>query len=207
MISNALYLLLGQGFLLIASVNVVVGLQNLFILSQAVRRQHLFAIAATCTLCDLLLLTLGLAGVATSISQNELFQSLALWLGLGFLLYYGSRSLFAACTTSSLLTEASATPGNSLRSALAMTVAVTLFNPVTLLSMVTLIGSVSSRYPFHDRLYFGVGALCASALWFFGLTYGAARVAPCLRHPRMGRLLDFSSGVLMWGLAGSMFWQ
>lgn len=50
-----------------------------------------------------------------------------------------------------------------------------------------MIGTTSSRYPIDERLYFGTGAVLASALWFFTLTYGASRLTPLFRHRAVWR--------------------
>ncbi len=57
---------LSQGFLLRASIIIAFGPQNLFILRQGLRRQHLFATALFNTLADVLLISLGVGGLSAS---------------------------------------------------------------------------------------------------------------------------------------------
>ena len=48
-----------HGFLLYAGIVVAFGPQNLFVLQQGLRRQHLFVTALLCTLADLFLIGIG----------------------------------------------------------------------------------------------------------------------------------------------------
>ncbi|HEX6953869.1 MAG TPA: LysE family transporter, partial [Agromyces sp.] len=50
---------LGLGFSLI----VAIGAQNVFVLRQGIRREHVLAVVGVCALSDLLLITAGIAGV------------------------------------------------------------------------------------------------------------------------------------------------
>ncbi|MFC2278199.1 MAG: LysE family transporter [Cardiobacterium hominis] len=47
----------------------------------------------------------------------------------------------------------------------------------------------------------GTGAVAASALWFFGLGFGARLLLPLFRQPLTWRLLDAAIGVVMWLIA------
>jgi len=67
-----------------------------------------------------------------------------------------------------------------------------------------MIGTTSGRYPIDERIFFGIGAVMASALWFFTLTYGASRLTPLFRRISTWRALDLISGCLMSSLALSL---
>ncbi len=54
------------------------------------------------------------------------------------------------------------------------------------------------------RGLFLLGAVSASALWFFALGYGARLLIPLFRRPVTWRLLDGIIGVIMWGIAYSL---
>ncbi len=84
---------------------------------------------------------------------------------------------------------------------------VSLLNPHALLDTVVLIGGLSARLDAPGRLSFGMGAVLASALWFFSLSLGGRLLAPVLGRPVAWRVLDALVCLIMWalavGLAGS----
>ena len=53
---------LGLGLSLI----VAIGAQNLFVLRQGIRREHVFLVAAICAVSDAVLIALGVSGVGSS---------------------------------------------------------------------------------------------------------------------------------------------
>ncbi|HEY9548412.1 MAG TPA: LysE family transporter, partial [Kiloniellaceae bacterium] len=69
---------------------------------------------------------------------------------------------------------------------------------------VVLLGGVAARYPAGERLAFALGAMLASCLWFYGLGYGARRLAPLFASQRAWRLLDGFVGAVMAALAVSL---
>src|SRR3546814_9300238 len=64
------------------------------------------------------------------------------------------------------------------RAAVLTALALSLLNPHVYLDTVVLLGGVAARYPAGERLAFALGAMLASCLWFYGLGYGARRLAP-----------------------------
>ena len=79
--------------------------------------------------------------------------------------------------------------------------AFSLLNPHAYLDTVVIIGSVGAKFPTPERLWFGVGAMTASTLWFFGLAYGAGRLSPLFQRPATWRALDVFIGCVMWLIA------
>lgn len=195
-----------QGFGLGAGLIIAIGAQNAFVLQQGLRRQHVFATAAICALCDAALILLGVAGLGAVITQSAHLTAVATWGGAAFLFVYGARSFWSALRPGTLDAEQSTLPGSTLRATLLAVLGVSLLNPHVYLDTVVLVGSVGGRYPAGDRVAFAAGAMTASCLWFFGLAYGAARLAPLFRRPLAWRLLDLGVGAIMWAIAASLVW-
>jgi len=76
---------LGLGFSLI----IAIGAQNLFVLRQGIRREHVFAVAAICALSDLALIVVGVSGVGAVLEAVPWLIDLVRWAGAAFLLGYG----------------------------------------------------------------------------------------------------------------------
>ena len=195
-----------QGFMLCASLVVVFGPQNLFLLQQGLHGRYLFATACACTLVDLLLISLGVGGVGRAISANPQMLLVATLVGIGFLFGYGVRAFriaWCGCSASNHLARHNSNIG--LKGTLLTALSFSLLNPAAYIDTLLMIGSASGHYPLDERILFGVGAALASALWFFTLLYAASRLTPLFRHAMAWRLLDVVSGSIMFGLAGSLF--
>lgn len=192
----------GQGLGLGAGLIVAIGAQNAFVLRQGLRRQHALTAALVCFLCDAALIALGVAGFGRVVSSTPVLTALAAWGGAVFLFAYGLRAFLAAARAQGL--EVTTGAAISRRSVVLTTLAVSLLNPHVYLDTVVLLGSVGGQFAGAARTAFGLGAVTASAGWFFGLASGAARLGPLFRRPAAWRVLDALIGVVMWSIAASL---
>ena len=181
---------------------VAIGAQNAFVLSQGIRRNHHLMIALICIVCDAIFISAGVAGLGGVISDNPNLSQWAAWGGAGFLIFYGLRSLLSALRGGCL--DANDQVERSLRAAIMTTLAVTLLNPHFYLDTVILMGSVSSQFYGQGRLYFLVGAVSASILWFIGLSFGGQILAPLFTKEISWRVLDSVVCATMWTIAASL---
>lgn len=85
---------------------------------------------------------------------------------------------------------------------LGVVLALTWLNPHVYLDTVVLLGSVSAQY--RDRLWFALGAICASFVFFFSLGYGARLLAPLFARPRAWQVLDLLIALVMWAIAARL---
>jgi L-lysine exporter family protein LysE/ArgO len=76
---------LGLGFSLI----IAIGAQNLFVLRQGIRREHVFAVAAICALSDLALILVGVSGIGAVLQAVPWLVEVIRWAGAAFLVVYG----------------------------------------------------------------------------------------------------------------------
>ncbi len=196
-----------SGFALGASLIIAIGAQNAFVLRQGLRRRHVFAVAVLCAAIDAALISLGAGGFGAVIATHPTITSVAAWGGVAFLAFYGARSFLAALHPGALDSGADTDDaGTSLRAVVLATLAVSLLNPHVYLDTIVLLGSVAAQYPADVRLFFALGAMCASAVWFFSLAYGARLLAPLFARPIAWRALDVLVGCVMWWIAGSLAW-
>ncbi|HEX4203104.1 MAG TPA: LysE/ArgO family amino acid transporter [Ktedonobacteraceae bacterium] len=195
-----------QGFGLGASLIIAIGAQNAFVLRQGLKKQHVLVVASLCTLCDAVLIALGVGGLGTIITALPILTIVATWGGAIFLLVYGFRSFRAAMVSEKLDTHDTSTQPARLRDTVLAVLAFSLLNPHVYLDTVVLIGSIGAHYHSAGRLFFGLGALLASFCWFFSLAYGARWLAPLFRHPLAWKILDGVVGCIMWFIAASLIW-
>ena len=191
-----------QGLGLGAGLIIAIGAQNAFVLRQGLKKQHVFLVAFVCTLCDAALITLGVAGFGSVVSSRPLLTQAAAWGGAVFLFIYGLRAFWAVFKVRGL--EAQGGAALSGRDAVLTTLGVSLLNPHVYLDTVVLLGGIGGQFTGQSRVFYGVGAVTASGLWFFGLAYGATRLGPLFRRPLSWRILDALIGVIMWRIAFSL---
>ncbi|QAY60526.1 amino acid transporter [Microbacterium protaetiae] len=202
---------LGLGLSLI----VAIGAQNMFVLRQGLRREHVLTVALICTASDVLLIILGVSGVGLALRALPGLVEAVRWVGAAFLVGYGVLALRRAIRPSGATLQASlgrppsavGTASLATRTAVAPVVAtclaLTWLNPHVYLDTVFLLGSVANTHG-EGRWWFALGAGLASALWFFALAYGARLLGRRLATPRAWRIVDAAIGVVMLGLAASL---
>jgi L-lysine exporter family protein LysE/ArgO len=159
-------------------------------------------VSLVCALSDALLIAAGIAGLGTLVAQSGRALQIVTAGGALFLLGYGVRSFFRALKPEAM--QAGEGRTERLGAALAACLAFTFLNPHVYLDTVLLIGSLSARYEGAARIAFGAGAAAASFVWFFGLGYGAALLAPVFADRRAWRVLDILIGIVMWAIAARL---
>lgn len=184
-----------NGLLVTAGLIIAIGAQNAFVLAQSLRREHHLSVAALCILCDILLVSMGVFGLAALLAQSPLLLQITRWGGVIFLLFYGAMALHRAARPHALQQDAQRRP-RSLQHVLLAALAVTLLNPHVYLDTVLLIGSLGAQQP--EPGAYTLGAASASTAWFLLLALGGAWLAPWLARPLTWRLIDL-------GVAGMMF--
>ena len=196
--SSAAYMAgLGTG----ASLIIAIGAQNAFVLRQGLQRRHVSLVVAICTLSDVLLILLGVAGMGLVVQQRAGLLQWLRYVGAIFLFGYGLFAGWRAYRgTSGLQPVGDDIDGDRWRVALAC-FGFTLLNPHVYLDTVVLLGSVSTRYAGTMRWWFAGGAATASVVWFTALGFGARLLLPWFRSALAWRLLDAFVAVLMLMLA------
>lgn len=76
---------LGLGLSLI----IAIGAQNVFVLRQGIRREHVFAVAAICAISDLALILVGVSGIGAVLTAVPWLVEVIRWAGAAFLVGYG----------------------------------------------------------------------------------------------------------------------
>ena len=183
---------------------VAIGAQNAFVLSQGVRRNFPLQTALVCSLCDSLLILIGVSGVGSLVATNPLLAQWATWLGALFLLWYGGRSFRSVLRGGSLDASSEIIP--TRKKLLLATLALTFLNPHVYLDTIVLVGGFSGQLTQAERYLFGAGAMTASITWFFILSFGAGLLAPLFRKPVAWRFMDGFVCLTMWGIAVSLLW-
>jgi L-lysine exporter family protein LysE/ArgO len=206
---------LGLGLSLI----VAIGAQNVFVLRQGIRREHVWAVVIICALSDAALIAAGVAGLGFVLSAAPWLIVVARWAGALFLLSYGILAARRAWRGgeelqvdgvdvpgpgSTTMVDSTATLTRTrLAPVILTTLALTWLNPHVYLDTVLMLGSIAATHG-DERWLFAGGAMAASLLWFTALGFGARYLGRWLRTPRSWRILDAVIAVVMIAIAISL---
>lgn len=213
---------LGLGLSLI----IAIGAQNVFVLRQGIRREHIGKVIAICAASDALLILAGVAGLGALLEAVPWLIVAARIGGAVFLACYGIMAAArawrgdASLRTASTTAEPAATDRDGTCSKPAETggvatrtdaparalpvvttvLALTWLNPHVYLDTVLMLGSIAATHG-DGRWLFAAGAVIASVLWFTTLGLGARHMGRWLRTSRSWRILDGVIAVIMFVLA------
>jgi L-lysine exporter family protein LysE/ArgO len=182
---------------------VAIGAQNAFVLRQGIRREHVGAVALLCSVSDAVLILAGVTGIGTIVERAPVVLDVVRWAGAAFLMGYAVLALRRAVHPGELHATTGGPPV-ALRPVLTTAAALTFLNPHVYLDTVLLLGSIANQHGDPGRWVFAFGAVLGSFLWFFGLAYGAGRLAPLFARPAAWRVLDGLIAVVMATIAVSL---
>ena len=174
------------GFLVMLSLILAIGAQNVFVLRQGVRREHVGLVVVICADSDAVLVAAGVAGLGRLVEAVPWLVNGARLAGAVFLLGYAALAARRAVVGGGELTPAGGGAGQATSGATvavrsrtatvaATAVALTWLNPHVYLDTVLLIGSLGAQQP--EPGAYAAGAASASFLWFSALALGAAWLA------------------------------
>lgn len=199
------------GFSLGLSLILAIGAQNVFVLRQGLKRQHVTAVVLFCATSDALLIAAGVGGLGLLLAP--LMTALSDWLFAGAALWLASYGALRArdAMTGSAQALAAANDGASgtigLKGAILACAVMTWGNPHVYLDTVLLLGSFSLPYLGMEKLWFAIGAMTASFVFFACLGYGAQLLAPVMHSAWAWRVLDSLTAVIMFLFSAVMLGQ
>ena len=192
-----------KGYIVTLSLIVAIGAQNAYVLKLGLQKQHVIKAALFCTMSDFLLISLGVLGLGFIIQGNQFFINLIAIFGIIFLTFYAFISFKSALKNETLKVDTKEKT-KSLKQVLTMLFIFTFLNPHTYLDTVLLIGGIGASIDNDFKFYFLLGAVSASASWFFTLSLGARFLIPYFQKAITWKILDTCIGILMLSIAYSL---
>lgn len=185
-----------QGLFLQASLILAFGAQNIFVLNSGLRRRRHLLVASVSSICDAILIFIGVLGVATFFIRFPVLKIGLGIVGVGFLFYYGLLKLREAKNGIEFShTSKQATP---VKQAILTSLGFSLLNPHVYLDTVVLIGGYSSKFNLlSERFLFGAGAALFSTIWFFALVLLASLGSRLFKNPKAMRFISLISGLIL----------
>ena len=157
------------GFITGLSLILAIGAQNIFVIEQGLKKQHVFLVCLICSISDLVLIFLGIFLFHYFIqyfnSTTELIFNILLIIFLIYFIYSKIRSF------NSNINFNSETKVISKFSILLKTLGFTYLNPHVYSDTVFFLGNFSKNFLINQKILFGGGASFASFIFFFLIGY------------------------------------
>ena len=157
------------GFFTGLSLILAIGAQNIFVIEQGLRKQHIFLVCLICSLSDLILIFLGIFLFHYFVQYfNSMVELIFNILLIIFLLHfiYSKIKIY-----NSSINFNSDTKNISTLNILLKTLGFTYLNPHVYSDTVFFLGNFSKNFLINDKILFGIGASIASFLFFFLIGY------------------------------------
>ncbi|MCH8202982.1 MAG: LysE family transporter [Proteobacteria bacterium] len=194
-----------NGFLISIGLVVAIGPQNVYVLRKGLVGRHVLAVSSACFLSDSALIVLGAAGFGEMVALYPDLEAVMVILGAGFLFWYGWRSFREAAdppaiTDRDISQAGGSAHGKGVAAAIAMALALTFLNPHTYVDTLVILGGMSTHHVGGARIAFVAGAIAGTAVWFYGLGFGAQFFGPAFKSQSAWRVLDVLVGLIMWAM-------
>ncbi len=188
-----------HGFILQASLILALGAQNIFVLESGLKKQRHLLVSLVCSICDALLIAIGVMGAATLFVQIPILKMGFGLAGVVFLLYYGVLKIVEGIKSKHESFKGQIDQSRkTAKEVVILSLGFSLLNPHVYLDTIVLIGGYSAKYEsLFDRALFGLGAAFFSGLWFFSLGSFASKMSRFLNNHRSMKIIQFISGTIL----------
>jgi L-lysine exporter family protein LysE/ArgO len=193
------------GMVLSLSLIMAIGPQNAHVLRMGLTRQHVWLTVAVCMVSDVLLIAMGVLGLAQLGGLSDKLMGAMVGAGALFLAVYGwqafQRFLRPVATPIGIVadnTQAAQPLTVTRRQAVLSALAFTWLNPHAWIDTAVLIGTASLAYG-SDNAVFGLGAMTGSMVWFLALGGATFWLGRRLNSLHIWRVLDGLVALMMWG--------
>ena len=157
------------GFFTGLSLILAIGAQNIFVIEQGLKKQHIFLVCFICSLSDFILIFLGIFLFHYFIqyfnSTIELIFNILLVIFLTHFIYSKIKSFSLKVNFSDNVFEI------SKLNIILKTLGFTYLNPHVYSDTVFFLGNFSKNFVLNQKILFGVGASVASFVFFFIIGY------------------------------------
>ena len=180
------YLILG--FFTGLSLILAIGAQNIFVIEQGLKKQHIFLVCIVCSISDLILIFLGifLFHFFTKYFNLtvEIIFNILLVIFLIHFIYLKIKSFNSKFDIKNELNEI------SKYNIFLKTLAFTYLNPHVYSDTVFFLGNLSKNFLINQKIYFGIGASIASFIFFFNLGYLSQLLSNKLNNSKIWNFLN-----------------
>ncbi len=183
------------GFFTGLSLILAIGAQNIFVIEQGLKKQHVFLVCIVCSISDLVLIFLGIF-IFQFFNQYfnlivELIFNIALVIFLLHFIYSKIKSYNTAVNFDTDLTSITAF------NIFLKTLGFTYLNPHVYSDTVFFLGNFSKNLIISQKILFGVGASTASFLFFFLIGYLSKYLSKYAKSKKIWNIINISIIIFM----------
>ena len=180
------YLLLG--FFTGLSLILAIGAQNIFVIEQGLKKQHVFLVCLVCSISDLILIFLGIF-IFEFFSKYfnstvELIFNIALVIFIIHFIYSKIKNYKTAVNFDTDVTSITAF------NILLKTLGFTYLNPHVYSDTVFFLGNFSKNFIISQKIFFGIGASIASFLFFFLIGYLSKYLSKFAKNQKVWNIIN-----------------
>ena len=180
------YLLIG--FLTSLSLILAIGAQNIFVIEQGLKKQHVFLVCFICSISDLILIFLGIFLFHYFIQYfNPTIELIFNILLIIFLLHFIYTKIKSFNLKVNFNNEI---PDISKFNIFIKTLGFTYLNPHVYSDTVFFLGNFSKNLIFNQKILFGVGASIASFVFFFLIGYLSSYFSKCAQSDKVWKVIN-----------------
>jgi L-lysine exporter family protein LysE/ArgO len=188
------------GFFTGLSLILAIGAQNIFVIEQGLKKQHIFLVCLICSLSDLILIFLGIFLFHYFIQYfNSTIELVFNILLIIFLLHFIYSKIKVYNSSINFNTD---TKNISKLNILLKTLGFTYLNPHVYSDTVFFLGNFSKNFLINDKILFGVGASVASFLFFFLIGYLSKFLSKYAQRQNIWKTINLFIIVFMSTLTG-----
>ena len=178
------------GFVTGLSFILAIGAQNLFVIEQGIRKNHVFFVTTICIVSDFLLIFCGIFLFYAIDEIINTWVNLLLNIALIAFLVFFIVNKFKTLNQPIASIEFRKEPRNKI---LFQTLAFTFLNPHVYSDTVFIIGNLSKSYQIlSQKILFGLGAGLASVFFFYLIGFGAQALRGYFLNPKIWRFINLA---------------
>ena len=181
-----------QGFIIGSSLIIAIGPQNLYVINQGLKKNFILIVVLICSLSDSLQIISGSYLSNNNLSLNPSVITIMKLVGGIWLILYGVNKI--KNSRNHVINNKEFNEVSFIKVVMT-TLAITYANPHVYLDTVILLGSISVN--FDSKLYFGLGAIFASFVFFFSLGYFSNFLSQYIKSQKVWFYIDNVMGLLM----------
>ena len=179
------------GFLTGLSLILAIGAQNIFVIEQGLKKQHVFLVSIVCSISDFILIFLGIF-LFHYFNQffNKTTEIILNVLLLLFLFHFIYKKIRDFKDINKLNINESYIKETAINVFL-KTLGFTYLNPHVYSDTVFFLGNFSKNFLLIEKLYFGIGATISSFIFFFTIGYLSKFLSKYLKNQKTWRIINF----------------
>jgi len=176
------------GFFTGLSLIFAIGAQNIFVIEQGLKKQHIFLVCFICSISDLILITLGIFLFHYFIQYfNQTIELIFNILLIIFLLHFIYTKIKSFKLKVNLNNDI---PDISKFNIFIKTLGFTYLNPHVYSDTVFFLGNFSKNLIFNQKILFGVGASIASFVFFFLIGYLSSYLSKYAQSDKVWKVIN-----------------